>query len=301
MFEKTDSWLEISDDVNLRSNELSKEVGPKAARKQAVSEAAKVLKRSEVLVRRYSTAAKSLRALLPLSPNIDRNDFGKLPFSTAEFIGRIRSLDEDLAVQWLNRAVDGDVKVLEVRAAYEELAAVIKEERQTRHDDNDRRSVASSSIFEEHKQLQEFRATAEEFGKSLLIKRHHSAIKTTISGSLEKLVEPSIVFAWSNGSSQRDGLGTIVAIPKYQFDYEEILFGKMGRIAFSALHFDEYWLVLESGLSNIGVLKFVKFLNGLEIGSFGIIQHKGKGEFKVLMEPNKEYAARHIPDEESEQ
>ncbi len=300
MYDKSDSWLEIADKVKARSEAISREIGAKSAIKTAGIEAAEALGRSEVLVRRYLIAERSLSALLPLVPNVTRENFHDLAFSTAEFIGRMRSLDEDMAAEWLGKAVGGNVKVVEARAAYEELAAAFNAkkaalgETQGKIGKRSDQKSSSSQHLREHNRLVDFKDGAAQAAHKLFGENHSDSIETDDPIALDGVLETGPIFKWEEIGTPK--FGTFVALPPYVFENEQVFRARMGRIGFSSLYFHEYWLIIEPLSSAIDSMSFVRFVERLDLPSVGIAMlDPADGELKIIMTPNASFTPRAFP------
>ncbi|MGB0922086.1 MAG: hypothetical protein ACPG1C_12315 [Alphaproteobacteria bacterium] len=277
------SWFSVAEAVFAEVEREERESGKKQPRTAAIAHAALILGKSESLISRYLTTYDVITRLMTDKTTDSLDILESIPFTVAEYIGRIARHDEDRAYGHVLAVLHGNAGVVEVRDDYLAMRAELKDGR--------------SNIIERP----EGQAPLERMTKAQFNDFVPDALTPLLSLPGEQILLPleGLFPELDTSMIARLPGNKHVAITGYYQMPQKMSFplaARFGRWAFSALHFHQYWIMVHP-LSDPEpeVQQIREMADRYNIGSIGIAVSLAPYDYEVVRHPAPNYVPRPLP------
>lgn len=277
------NWYSVAEEIFFELACGAYENTQNLTRPELISAAAKMLGKSDSMIRRYLTAYDMLTGLMADKTTDNPDILGGIPFAAAEYIGRIARHDEDRAYGHVLSIVHGSAGVVDVRDDYNAMMSLLKEGRTKVIEFADGResmSRMSKAVFD--------RFVAEAIFP--LMKLGDGEIARALSGFFPEF-ECLQTLERSDGSR-----GAVVGFyqmpPKMNFPLER----RFASWAFAAQYFHQYWIMVHP-LSDPEpeVEKIMALVAKHGIGSVGVAVSHEPYDYNIMRKPDPDWEPRPLP------
>lgn len=280
---KSMSWYVVAAEIYKELSGYDGKTEQKLARANLISEASRVLQKSDSMIRRYLTTFDVLTDLVSEMSTGSPDFVAGIPFAAAEYIGRMARHDEDRAYGHVLAIVYGNAGVVEVRDDYKAMISMMKEGR-TKFINR-----ADGGVTLERMSKAQFN----DFVADAIIPL--SGIEpgdpdASIEGSFPELEMQRTL----QMSDDRRGAvtGYYQMPPVMSFPLEK----RFSIWAFAAQFFHQYWIVVHP-LSDPEpeVEHIIRMAKRYDIGSIGVAVSLEAYDYDVMLKPDTQFVPKNLP------